>query len=48
MGALSRHRAPPALATLRRHPLRTALAVLGIGVAAALLLDRVLDGRGRR
>lgn len=48
MGALSRHRAPLALATLRRHPLRTALAVLGIGVAAALLLDMVMLATGMR
>ncbi|MBU6367997.1 MAG: hypothetical protein KJT01_17415, partial [Gemmatimonadetes bacterium] len=48
MGALSPHRAPLALATLRRHPLRTALAVLGIGVAAALLLDMVMLATGMR
>jgi putative ABC transport system permease protein len=36
------------VATLRRHPLRTALAVLGIGVAAALLLDMVMLATGMR
>jgi putative ABC transport system permease protein len=48
VGALARHRAPLALATLRRHPLRTGLAVLGIGVAAALLLDMVMLATGMR
>ena len=35
-----------ALATLRRHPARTLLAVLGIAVAAALLLDMVMLATG--
>jgi len=35
-----------ALATLRRHPARTMLAVLGIAVAAALLLDMVMLATG--
>jgi putative ABC transport system permease protein len=42
------HRGTLAVATLRRHPLRTALAVLGIGVAAALLLDMVMLATGMR
>ncbi|MFO0096003.1 MAG: ABC transporter permease [Gemmatimonadaceae bacterium] len=37
-----------ALATLRRHPARTTLAVLGIAVAAALLLDMVMLATGMR
>lgn len=37
-----------ALATLRRHPARTLLAVLGIAVAAALLLDMVMLATGMR
>lgn len=37
-----------AAATLRRHPARTALAVLGIAVAAALLLDMVMLATGMR
>jgi len=37
-----------ALATLRRHPARTILAVLGIAVAAALLLDMVMLATGMR
>ncbi len=37
-----------ALATLRRHPARTVLAVLGIAVAAALLLDMVMLATGMR
>lgn len=35
-----------AFATLRRHPARTGLAVLGIAVAAALLLDMVMLATG--
>jgi putative ABC transport system permease protein len=35
-----------AWATLRRHPARTALAILGIAVAAALLLDMVMLATG--
>ena len=35
-----------AVATLRRHPARTTLAVLGIAVAAALLLDMVMLATG--
>jgi putative ABC transport system permease protein len=37
-----------ARATLRRHPARTMLAVLGIAVAAALLLDMVMLATGMR
>ncbi len=37
-----------ALATLRRHPARTLLAVLGIAVASALLLDMVMLATGMR
>ncbi len=37
-----------ALATLRRHPARTILAVLGIAVAVALLLDMVMLATGMR
>jgi putative ABC transport system permease protein len=37
-----------AWATLRRHPARTALAILGIAVAAALLLDMVMLATGMR
>lgn len=37
-----------ALATLRRHPARTVLAILGIAVAAALLLDMVMLSTGMR
>jgi putative ABC transport system permease protein len=37
-----------AWATLRRHPARTVLAVLGIAVAAALLLDMVMLSTGMR
>lgn len=37
-----------AFATLRRHPARTVLAVLGIAVAAALLLDMVMLATGMR
>ena len=37
-----------AAATLTRHPARTALAVLGIAVAAALLLDMVMLATGMR
>ncbi|GAB1344369.1 ABC transporter permease [Gemmatimonas sp.] len=37
-----------AFATLRRHPARTMLAVLGIAVAAALLLDMVMLATGMR
>ena len=35
-----------AWATLRRHPLRTALAVLGVAVSAAMLLDMVMLASG--
>lgn len=41
-------RATLAFATLRRHPARTVLAVLGIAVAAALLLDMVMLATGMR
>jgi len=41
-------RATLAFATLRRHPTRTLLAVLGIAVAAALLLDMVMLATGMR
>lgn len=41
-------RATLAWATLRRHPARTTLAVLGIAVAAALLLDMVMLSTGMR
>lgn len=41
-------RATLAFATLRRHPARTMLAVLGIAVAAALLLDMVMLATGMR
>ncbi|MBY0488294.1 MAG: ABC transporter permease [Gemmatimonadaceae bacterium] len=37
-----------AWATLRRHPARTTLAILGIAVAAALLLDMVMLATGMR
>jgi putative ABC transport system permease protein len=37
-----------ALAALRRHPLRTALAVLGLAIAAALLIDMVMLATGMR
>jgi len=37
-----------AFATLRRHPVRTLLAILGIAVAAALLLDMVMLSTGMR
>jgi putative ABC transport system permease protein len=37
-----------ALATLTRHPARTVLAILGIAVAAALLLDMVMLATGMR
>lgn len=37
-----------AWATLRRHPARTMLAILGIAVAAALLLDMVMLSTGMR
>jgi putative ABC transport system permease protein len=37
-----------ALATLTRHPARTLLAILGIAVAAALLLDMVMLATGMR
>ena len=37
-----------ATATLRRHPARTLLAVLGIAVASALLLDMVMLATGMR
>ena len=37
-----------ALATLRRHPSRTLLAVLGVAVAAAMLLDMVMLSSGLR
>jgi putative ABC transport system permease protein len=37
-----------ALATLARHPTRTALAVLGVAVAAAMLLDMVMLSSGMR
>lgn len=37
-----------ALATLARHPARTVLAILGIAVAAALLLDMVMLATGMR
>lgn len=37
-----------AQATLRRHPTRTLLAILGIAVAAALLLDMVMLATGMR
>jgi putative ABC transport system permease protein len=37
-----------AFATLRRHPARTLLAVLGIAVASALLLDMVMLATGMR
>jgi putative ABC transport system permease protein len=39
-------RAALAWATLRRHPLRTALAVLGVAVSAAMLLDMVMLASG--
>lgn len=35
-----------ALASLRRHPVRTALAVLGVAVSAAMLLDMVMLASG--
>ncbi|MCA2991384.1 ABC transporter permease [Gemmatimonas sp.] len=41
-------RATLAFATLRRNPARTVLAVLGIAVAAALLLDMVMLATGMR
>jgi putative ABC transport system permease protein len=41
-------RATLAFATLRRHPARTTLAILGIAVAAALLLDMVMLATGMR
>jgi putative ABC transport system permease protein len=41
-------RATLAFATLRRHPARTVLAILGIAVAAALLLDMVMLATGMR
>ncbi|MCC6244322.1 MAG: ABC transporter permease [Gemmatimonadaceae bacterium] len=37
-----------ATATLRRHPARTLLAILGIAVASALLLDMVMLATGMR
>ena len=37
-----------ALAALRRHPLRTLLAVLGLAIAAALLIDMVMLATGMR
>ena len=37
-----------AAASLRRHPVRTALAVLGVAVSAALLLDMVMLSTGMR
>lgn len=37
-----------ALAALRRHPLRTALAILGLAISAALLLDMVMLATGMR
>jgi putative ABC transport system permease protein len=37
-----------AVAALRRHPVRTTLAVLGVAVAAALLLDMVMLASGMR
>jgi len=37
-----------AAASLRRHPARTALAILGVAVAGALLLDMVMLGSGMR
>ncbi len=37
-----------AVASLRRHPARTALAILGVAVAGALLLDMVMLGSGMR
>jgi putative ABC transport system permease protein len=37
-----------AASSLRRHPARTALAVVGVAVAAALLLDMVMLGTGMR
>lgn len=45
---LSGMRSTLAWATLRRHPARTVLAVLGIAVAAALLLDMVMLASGMR
>lgn len=42
------HRATLAAATLKRHPARTGLAILGIAVAAALLLDMVMLATGMR
>ncbi len=41
-------RATLALAALRRHPMRTLLAVFGLAVAAALLLDMVMLATGMR
>ena len=41
-------RAALALATLRRRPSRTALAVLGVAVSAAMLLDMVMLATGMR
>jgi len=37
-----------ALASLRRHGARTGLAIIGVAVAAALLLDMVMLGTGMR
>lgn len=45
-GVFTSMRGTLALATLRRHPARTALAVVGIAVAAALLLDMVMLSTG--
>ena len=41
-------RARLAFATLRRHPLRTLLAALGVAVSAAMLLDMVMLASGMR
>ena len=41
-------RARLAFATLRRHPLRTLLAALGVAVSAAMLLDLVMLASGMR
>ncbi len=41
-------RATLAFASLRRHPMRTLLAVLGLAIAAALLIDMVMLATGMR
>jgi putative ABC transport system permease protein len=48
MLSLNSMRGTLAFATLRRHPARTMLAILGIAVAAALLLDMVMLSTGMR